>query len=47
MGWWIFILIVLVSYGIWRPFIDVTDNEIIIWYNNIHGGRSYKIIWSK
>ena len=42
----IIIGIILILYVYYKPYIDITDTSIILWYNK-NKERVYKILWER
>lgn len=43
----IIILLILIAWAFWDPYIDFTEYHILLWYNSIDGNRKYIILWSR
>ena len=37
---------IVIAYTYYRPYVDFTENNIILWYSK-KGDRKYIILWSK
>ncbi len=41
----IIILLILIAWFFFDPFIDFTEDSILLWYSNIDGSRKYIVLW--